>query len=278
MADTKGSNLTELTSVISGDKLFAIDDPGGTPITKNITVDNFFGDIPVDVSLTGTASLDIADITDGNIPYMSASGFADSPISADGNVVSINRSLSAGRALYVGAYPENSTYRAIGIDAEPTVTSTGTYYFMGNDIGVEPKMDSAVTNSGYMMAQNFSMLARDTMDGATLNELYGMRFQFGISSGTGTINTVFGADFQPFYQSGTIGDIYALRIKTPATGGTITGDKYSIYSAWDAPWYKANPTEALQISDAGSTGATEQDWIEVEVGGNTGYIRVYASK
>ena len=37
-------------------------------------------------------------------------------------------------------------------------------------------------------------------------------------------------------------------------------------------------TEALEIVDAGSAGATEQDWIEVEVGGNTGYIRVYAAK
>jgi hypothetical protein len=37
-------------------------------------------------------------------------------------------------------------------------------------------------------------------------------------------------------------------------------------------------TENLKIVDAGSTGATEQDWIEVEVGGITGYVRVYASK
>jgi hypothetical protein len=37
-------------------------------------------------------------------------------------------------------------------------------------------------------------------------------------------------------------------------------------------------TEDTGFIDAGSTGATEQDWIEVTVGGNTGYIRVYASK
>jgi hypothetical protein len=37
-------------------------------------------------------------------------------------------------------------------------------------------------------------------------------------------------------------------------------------------------TEDLEIVDAGSAAATEQDWIEVEVGGNTGYIRVYAAK
>jgi hypothetical protein len=37
-------------------------------------------------------------------------------------------------------------------------------------------------------------------------------------------------------------------------------------------------TEDLAISDAGSAAATEQDWIEVTVGGNTGYIRVFAAK
>jgi len=37
-------------------------------------------------------------------------------------------------------------------------------------------------------------------------------------------------------------------------------------------------TEDLEFVDAGSASATEQDWIEVQVGNNTGYIRVYASK
>jgi len=37
-------------------------------------------------------------------------------------------------------------------------------------------------------------------------------------------------------------------------------------------------TENTEFVDAGSTGATEQDWIEVTVGGVTGYIRVYATK
>jgi len=37
-------------------------------------------------------------------------------------------------------------------------------------------------------------------------------------------------------------------------------------------------TENLEIKDAGSAAATEQDWIEVEVGGVQGYIRVFATK
>ncbi len=37
-------------------------------------------------------------------------------------------------------------------------------------------------------------------------------------------------------------------------------------------------TEDLGFIDAGSAAATEQDWIEVNVAGNQGYIRVYAAK
>jgi hypothetical protein len=37
-------------------------------------------------------------------------------------------------------------------------------------------------------------------------------------------------------------------------------------------------TEDLDIVDAGSVDATEQDWIEVNVGGNQGYIRVFTTK
>lgn len=40
----------------------------------------------------------------------------------------------------------------------------------------------------------------------------------------------------------------------------------------------ALPTESLEVLDAGSTGATEQDWIEVAVEGVTGYIWVRAGK
>ena len=36
--------------------------------------------------------------------------------------------------------------------------------------------------------------------------------------------------------------------------------------------------QSIAAVDAGRAGATEQDWIEVTVGGNTGYIRVYAAK
>lgn len=37
-------------------------------------------------------------------------------------------------------------------------------------------------------------------------------------------------------------------------------------------------TEDFGLVDAGSAAATEQDWAEVTVGGNTGYLRIFAAK
>jgi len=53
-------------------------------------------------------------------------------------------------------------------------------------------------------------------------------------------------------------------------------DKFIIYG--DGGIEMALQTESLRIKDAGSTGATEQDWVEVETGGNTGYLRVFSTK
>lgn len=51
-------------------------------------------------------------------------------------------------------------------------------------------------------------------------------------------------------------------------GTTTPGSKLEIALA----------TANLEIADAGSAGATEQAWVEVQVGGIAGYLRVYASK
>jgi hypothetical protein len=46
MADKKVSQLTSLTTTAAPDLLLIVDDPNGTPVSKNITVKNFFGAIP----------------------------------------------------------------------------------------------------------------------------------------------------------------------------------------------------------------------------------------
>jgi hypothetical protein len=46
MADKKVSQLPSLTTTAAPDLLMIVDDPNGTPVSKNITVKNFFGAVP----------------------------------------------------------------------------------------------------------------------------------------------------------------------------------------------------------------------------------------
>jgi hypothetical protein len=63
----------------------------------------------------------------------------------------------------------------------------------------------------------------------------------------------------------------------PIIGGTsITADKSNYMFSGKHELQLA--TEDFSFEDAGSVSATEQDWIEVSVGGVTGYIRVFATK
>ena len=46
MADKKVTQLTSLTTPVSADLLLIIDDAGGTPVSKQITVKNLAGALP----------------------------------------------------------------------------------------------------------------------------------------------------------------------------------------------------------------------------------------
>jgi len=71
----------------------------------------------------------------------------------------------------------------------------------------------------------------------------------------------------------TTGDVDLL------TSGRIVGSTHvNLAPASGSGVFMDFDTEDLILKDSGSTSATEQDWIEVTIGGVTGYIRVYASK
>jgi hypothetical protein len=74
-------------------------------------------------------------------------------------------------------------------------------------------------------------------------------------------------------------NVKTLRIMSDQLGTRLTsnvriGDTIAPTETFEL----ALATEDAKFVDAGSVSATEQDWIEVKVGGNTGYIRIYASK
>ena len=57
MADKKVTQLTSLTSPASEDLLLVIDNPSGTPTSKQITVKNLLGSAPANTSVSGTLTV-----------------------------------------------------------------------------------------------------------------------------------------------------------------------------------------------------------------------------
>lgn len=52
MSDKKVTQLTALTTSHSGDLLLVIDDPNGTPVSKKMTVKNFFATVPANTTFS----------------------------------------------------------------------------------------------------------------------------------------------------------------------------------------------------------------------------------
>jgi len=109
---------------------------------------------------------------------------------------------------------------------------------------------------------------------------------------TGSLTTGYGIRIYPgTVGTGSITTLYGLYIDNVNAGTT----NYAVYSAGGQSYHAGNigigmlptangvlclglPTENLEFIDAGSAGATQQDWVEVEVGGVQGYLHVYAAK
>lgn len=54
MADKKVSQLTALTAPIGEDLLLIVDDPSGTPVSKKVTLNSFFGSVAANTTMSGT--------------------------------------------------------------------------------------------------------------------------------------------------------------------------------------------------------------------------------
>lgn len=112
------------------------------------------------------------------------------------------------------------------------------------------------------------------------------------NTGAGTVANAYIAKLRTITNTGggAITTAYGLYLETQTAGGT----NYSIYSAGGQSYHAGNigiamvptangllclgtPTENLEIIDAGSAGATEQDWVKVEVNGVQGFLHVFAA-
>ena len=85
MADQKVTQLTSLTTPTSEDLLLIVDNPGGTPASKQISVKNLAGGLP-NTSISGTLTVS-----------------ANTTFSGSNTVISANVNLTATRAPQISA-------------------------------------------------------------------------------------------------------------------------------------------------------------------------------
>ena len=52
MADRKNTELTALTSTNNADLLYVVDDPNGTPVSKKVSLKNFFNSVPANTTFS----------------------------------------------------------------------------------------------------------------------------------------------------------------------------------------------------------------------------------
>ena len=114
-----------------------------------------------------------------------------------------------------------------------------------------------------------------TQSGDTLAKFGGSGFDgSNFSDARAYISMLAGSTFTPSAQG--------ARMLFYTTEGTGTTEALRVSIEGNGDFIKYNATENLKIVDAGSTGASASgsvtDWIQVQVGATTGYLKVYNSK
>jgi len=66
MADKKVTELTAATSTTADDLLMIVDDPNGTPASKKITLNHFFGGVSANTVISGTLTTSANNTINGN--------------------------------------------------------------------------------------------------------------------------------------------------------------------------------------------------------------------
>jgi len=96
MADKKVTELTAATSTTADDLLMIIDDPSGTPASKKITLNNFFGSISANTTISGTLTTSANNTINGNKMTVTANTTFNGNLRMSSNTPSSNNAGSEG--------------------------------------------------------------------------------------------------------------------------------------------------------------------------------------
>jgi len=244
-----------------------------TNIQNQITFDNIYttdGSIGANRTVTlGSNDLDFA-VTTGNFSIGVGVGASTYDIhfgaefNVDGN--SVNQLFVSGSADFVGvgtASQSGSELFRVGgdalIDADLTVNAVGTFEDFATNYYVLVNNTNNSGTSGIQLDAKATIQSR----GSSMSNADTLQIT---NQGNIEINAA-GSGDEIILQTQGDNHVYIGNTGNVGFGIDTPSDKIEV----------ALGTENLTIADAGSAGATEQDWIEVKVGGNTGYIRVYAT-
>lgn len=117
MADAKITALTELTLASVDDLLAIVDDPGGSPITKKITIANLLGDIRI---LASDTTISVSAMT--NISAMCVALTATGLYAIDAMLI-VNRGAASGTRFGL-SFPSATLARGM-INVSGSVVQTG---------------------------------------------------------------------------------------------------------------------------------------------------------
>jgi len=164
------------------------------------------------------AGLDLTGITNGNIPYMSASGFANSPLTVNGPSIRL-RDLT---------FELSSSFSGFELDLIKTGgASTEAHDLTG--VSSDVRMNDADSTMGNLIAGSFSSNLQSGTLGDGQENLISMSVYSAMGGGT-CAGSVFGSAFQVDVNAGTIGgSIYGsyynvdLEAAITSIGGSVYG-------------------------------------------------------
>jgi hypothetical protein len=202
-------------------------------------------------------------------------------IDSDGNVELINDGawvgfVSAGPKLTFDNANDYLEISDCSVGIGTTAPGGILHCYVSLDSNQSSKMENANSGSSALAAwtatsdsADVSLIAYSSGQGQTNLQDYGAVAAESTATGLALIAVAAAGEID-FYAGGISTSERHMTIEASGDIGFGTNNPGSL-----TEWNFA--TENLEFVDAGSAGATEQDWIQVQVGGNTGYIRVFAS-
>ena len=122
----------------------------------------------------------------------------------------------------------NATGNIALMDADFYTTATGDWFNKALSGTAWAYGDVGTTNTGYLMGLHFAAMNNGD---ATQDDIRGLNIQYGnYVSATAASTQVVGVYLSPYLSAGTIGTLYHIYMGNKTSGGTVTGNEWSIYS------------------------------------------------